>query len=152
MTLAEFHDLLDVHGARLSAWPDDLRAAAEHYLAAEPAARTALDHALRLDRLIMRGTAGTTKPDVAAARVLARLAELPPQRRFALAWPAALLMPDLSPARLRIAALGAFACLGIVIGLFGPDIATGDYSVAASGPEVSIAAMLEPEPLTGVAP
>jgi len=150
MTPAEFQDLLDRHGAHLSAWPHALRAAAEQCLAAEPQARAARDRALALDRLIVR--AGNTKPDAAAARVLARLGELPPQRRFALAWPAALLTPDLSPARLRIAALGAFACLGIVIGLFGPDIATGDYSADARAGDVSIAAMLEPEPLTGVTP
>ena len=149
MTLAEFQDLLDRHGARLSAWPDAPRAAAEQFLAAEPSARAARDRALQLDRLIMR--ADNAKPDAAAARVIARLGQLPAQRRFALAWPAALLTPDLAPARLRIAALGAFAFLGIVIGLFGPDIATGDYSVAASAPEMSFA-MFEPEPLTGVTP
>ena len=77
---------------------------------------------------------------------------LPRQRRFALswAWPAALLDVDLAPARLRIAALGGVAVLGIVIGLMGPDI--GDAGSASASAETTIAAVFESEPLSGDLP
>ena len=155
MKLVEFQHLLDAHGAHLSAWPDELRAAAEHLVATEPAAQTCLQEALRIDRLIVRGISTKAKPaDASAARVLAALGrELPPQRRSVLSWPAALLAFDFAPARLRIAALGAVACLGMMLGLFGPDIA-GDarFAVALASPETNLAVMFEPEPLTGVTP
>ena len=149
MNLAEFRHLLDVHGAHFSAWPDEVRAAAEHLVATRPEARALLQEAIDLDRLIMRGM--TIKPkavDACTARVLASLArDLPRQRRFALSWPTALLQVDFAPARLRIAALAGFACLGVVLGLLGPDIAASSASS-----ETTLAAVFEPEPLTGVRP
>jgi hypothetical protein len=152
MKLDEFRDRLDAHGADLSAWPEAERAAAERLLAGDPAARVALHDAQQLDRLIARSlSAGST--DAAAGRVLAALARpLPPQRRSLLswAWPAALLDVDLAPARPRIAALAGVAALGVVLGLFGPDVTDASVVVAsASEPDLT---MFEPEPLTGVRP
>lgn len=155
MTLEEFRDRLDAQGADLSAWPRAQRAAAEHLLAAEPAARAWLLRARQFDGLIARSMkAGSTSPDVSADRVLAALARpLPPQRRSLLswAWPAALLDVDLAPARLRIAALGGVACAGIVLGLFGPDV-TDVGRTSAATTETNLAAVFEAEPLTGVRP
>jgi hypothetical protein len=155
MNLAEFQHLTDTRGSDLSAWPDELRVAAERLLAAEPAARARLREAQRLDDFLARGL----KPrpaslDAAAARVLARLPrELPRQRRFALSWPMALLDVDLAPSRLRIAALAGVACLGVMLGLFGPDVDARDvrFVVAAASSELDLA-VFEPEPLTGVRP
>jgi len=155
MTPEEFRDRLDAHGADLSAWSPAQRAAAEHLLAAEPAARAWLLRARQFDNLIERAMkAGSTSQDVSGDRVLAALARpLPPQRRSLLswAWPAALLDVDLAPARLRIAVLGGVACAGIVLGLFGPDLT----DVGRTGPataEMNLAAVFEAEPLTGVRP
>lgn len=155
MKLDEFRDRLDAQGADLTAWADAQRVSAERLLASEPAARRLLSEAQQLDRLIGRGMqAGSASPDVSAARVLARLASpLPPQRRvLSLAWPAALLNVDLAPSRLRLAALGGVACLGIVLGLFGPDVTDAALVVASAQTDTNLAAVFEPEPLTGVRP
>lgn len=155
MRLTEFQHLIDTRGSDLAAWPDELRVAAQHLLAAEPAAQRCLEAARRLDGLIARGMAAPSgSSDAAVARVLARLPrELPRQRRFALSWPLALLTVDLAPSRLRIAALAGVAGLGVILGLFGPDVDARDgrFVVAASS-EPDLAAVFEPEPLTGVRP
>lgn len=156
MTLAEFVELLDMHGGRLAAWPDEQRVAAEKFVAADPAAAARLQEAQRIDRLIVRSMNAPGKSvDAAASRVLARLArELPPQRRSLLSWPRALLDFDLAPSRPRLAALAGMAALGLVLGLFAPDIVSRDArgSLASTASETSIAAVFEPEPLTGVTP
>ena len=71
-----------------------------------------------------------------------------------LSWPRALLAFDLSPSRLRIAALAGMACLGLALGLFGPDIGPGDARFVPTlvSSETNLTAMFEPEPLTGVTP
>src|SRR5262245_30839954 len=134
MRIAEFQHLLDARGANLSAWPDGSRIAAERLVATDPAARAALAEARQFEDSIGHAMqAPSTSVDAAAARVLAALArDLPPQRRFALAWPAALLGVDLAPARLRLAALAAVALMGVVWGLVGPDLAAGDAVIVAS--------------------
>jgi anti-sigma factor RsiW len=151
MKLDEFRDWLDAHGADLSAWPEAQRAAADRLLADDPAAHAALQEVRELDRLIAASVSGAH--DASAGRVLARLARpLPPQRRSRLswAWPAALLDVDLAPARLRIAALAGVAALGVVLGLFGPDVTDASVVVASAGePDLAV---FEPEPLTGVRP
>jgi hypothetical protein len=155
MKLAEFQDVLDRRGSDLAAWPDELRVAAERLVAAEPAARARLDAARRLDDFLARGMkVEPASLDRAVARVLARLPrELPRQRRFALSWPMALLDVDLAPSRLRVAALAGVACLGVVLGLFGPDVDAWDVRfVVAASAEPDLAAVFEPEPLTGVGP
>jgi|SRR5262245_39282865 len=156
MTLAEFERHLDVHGTRLSVWPDDARTAAAELLAIDPAARGLLQETQRLDRLIVRSMSSPKAVDAAATRVLARLGrELPPQRRAWLSWPYALLDVDLAPSRLRIAALAGMAALGLVLGLFGPDLVARDSRAAAGAAgltDINLAAVFEPEPLTGVTP
>jgi len=151
MKLDEFRDRLDAHGADLSAWPQPQRVAAERLLAGDTAARTALQEAQQLEHLIARSMTGST--EASTGRVLAALVQpLPPQRRSLLswAWPAALLDVDLAPARLRIAALAGVAALGVVLGLFGPDVTDASVVIAStSEPDL---AMFEPEPLTGVRP
>src|SRR5262249_25406751 len=75
------------------------------------------------------------------------------QRRFALSWPTALLDVDLAPSRLRLATLAGVACLGVILGLFAPDVDARDaHFVVASSAEPDLAAVFEPEPLTGVRP
>jgi hypothetical protein len=146
----EYRDLLDDLGADLSAWPEAQSAAAERLLADDPAARAALQEAQQFDRLIAHSLAGSS--DASAARVLVALAQpLPPQRRSLLswAWPAALLGVDLAPARLRIAALAGVAALGVVLGMYGPDVTDASVVVASSEPDLAV---FEPEPLTGVRP
>jgi hypothetical protein len=161
MRLAEFQDLLDAYGPNPSAWPDALRSHAERLLAAEPAARVRLDAAQRFDRLIARHvSAPTASLDAAAGRVLRALAgELPRQRGrrqrgFALSWPTWLLQFDFAPARLRIAALAGVAALGVALGLVGPDVGSAEsrLAVGLSSSEINLAAVFEPEPLTGVRP
>jgi hypothetical protein len=156
MNIAEFQDRLDACGVDLSVWPEDQRRAAERLLAADPAAQACLSAARRLEGLLARAaTLDAPANQRSAARALSALrAPLPRQRRFASswAWPAALLDVDLAPARLRIAALAGVAALGVVIGLFGPDIGEAGLGGAAAPPETTIAAVFEPEPLTGVRP
>jgi hypothetical protein len=152
MNLAEFQDALDVRGPELATWPDGLRRAAERLVASEPAAQACLVEARRLDALIARGVqAQLPAADQAAVRVLARLPrDLPRQRRFL--WPMALLDVDLAPSRWRLAALAGMASLGVILGLFGPDIDVGDAVLSGASAEPMLAAMFEPEPLTGVRP
>jgi hypothetical protein len=154
MRFDEFRDRLAAHGADLAGWPAEQRVAAEHLLAAEPRARGLLGEAERLDRLIVRGLdAGPSSQDAAAARVLAALARpLPPQRRSRLswAWPAALLDVDLAPSRSRLAALAGVAGLGVLLGLFGPDVTGAAFAPTTT--ETNLAAVFEAEPLTGARP
>jgi hypothetical protein len=156
MNLAEFLDLLDARGGDLSAWPDADRVRGEHLLAANPQARAALAKARSLEDLIARTIkAEGMAVDAAVVRIRQAFArELPPQRRYRLAWPAALLGVDLAPARLRIAVLLVGACLGLALGLFGPDLGSSDAGtvIASTSAETSVAAMFEPEPLTGARP
>src|SRR5262245_54097607 len=146
MTLAEFQDLLDAHGAHLSTWPDELRHHTEQLLADEPAARLCLAEAQRFERRLARHMSVPAKAlDAPSGRVLRALAgPLPRQRgwrRVALAWPTALLDFDLAPARLRIAALAGIAALGVALGLLGPAVGTGDsrLGVALAAADVDLA-------------
>jgi hypothetical protein len=158
MKLAEFQDRLDSDGSDLALWAQPHRRAAEHLLASDVAARALLVEAQRLDSLIARALRqGATATEASADRVVVALRRpLPPQRRSLLArlWPSALLDFDLAPARWRIAALVGVACLGVVLGLWGPDIgaADGGFAVASASSDVTLAGMSEPEPLTGARP
>ena len=156
MNIAEFQDRLDSDGADLAAWPEAQRRSAEHLVAADPSARARLSAARRLDALLARASALDAAPNEAsAARVMTALRRpLPRQRRFALnwAWPAALLNVDLAPARLRIAALAGVAGLGVMLGLWGPDLGEAGLAGASTPQETTITALFEPEPLTGVRP
>lgn len=55
--------------------------------------------------------------EAAAARVLARLASLPPQKRAYRWWPAALTDWDFAPAWPRLVALAGAAVLGMTVGI-----------------------------------
>lgn len=155
MKLNELQDALDVHGCDLATWPDELREIAERLVASEPAAASCVARARRLDRLIACSLSGEgTHADEAAARLLGRLPrELPAQRRFAFSWPMALLDVDLAPSRWRFAALGLVAFLGVALGLFAPDFDASDTGfLSGAAAETTLAAMFDPEPLTGVRP
>ena len=116
----------------------------------------------RLDTALRRDLSAGAEVDAAVARrVLARLAArpLPAQRRIFLSrwWPDALLNGDFAPAWPRLAGLAMAGCLGIVIGLFGINVAppdseasvamTGTFVDADLGPLAST-----PDPLTGGMP
>jgi hypothetical protein len=135
MTLARFQHLLDVHGADLARWPQAQQAAADHLLADDPGAATALARARELDALIMR-EALPADAAAAAARLMHMIEtrRLPPQRRRFLwrRWPAELLDVDFVPAWPRLAALAGVAALGFVIGL--SDL-TGPLAPGSNGDE-----------------
>jgi anti-sigma factor RsiW len=141
MNVDELRDRLDHLGAEISAWPDQDRAAAEHLLASDPAARACLGAAQRVDDLISRAMRpGASTISEAADRVLRALPQpLPRQRHFPLwwAWPAALV---------------GVAALGIMLGLLGPDLAGGDAGFAVASASADLAGVFDPEPLTGVRP
>ncbi len=165
MTLAQFVELLDIHGADPARWPDPSRAAAQELLAADAAARAALAGATNLDALIVRhcGRAGLHADErsekQAMTRVLARLeATLPPQRRGL--WPgllpAALLEFDLAPAWPPFAALVGIAVLGFAVGLSDAGMALTKKSASAiigipasSDSDLSLI-LFEPDPLSAM--
>jgi anti-sigma-K factor RskA len=153
MTMAEFQNLLDAFGAYPAAWPADKRDAATRLIAAEPQARSVLEHSSRLDAAIAQSL---NAKQADGRRVLMALATrpLPRQRRGFLAWPAALLTDDFAPAWPRVAALASVAVLGFAIGLVGFDLEGSISAVAAvsrADAGLSVVAF-EPEPLTGVRP
>ena len=156
----QFQRLLDAHGADLARWPVQQRADAERLLATDPAARALWERARQFDARIARQLATVSEHEArteqaAQARVLAALAQLPPQRRQTWwgEWSSALLDWDFTPAWPRIAALASVAVAGFVIGLAGFDLpaAEGVRSVAMADADVS-AIVFEPEPLTGLRP
>jgi hypothetical protein len=109
-----------------------------------------------LDKLLVRhfrNDARSGRDDgKAAARVLAALTgPLPPQRRSWRHWPAVLLDWDFAPAWPRVAALAGCAALGFVIGALGPNLHGHDPAAAQRG-DFQLAALSEPEPMTGVLP
>jgi hypothetical protein len=165
MTLAQFVELLDIHGADPARWPDPSRAVAQELLAADAAARAALAGATDLDALIVRhcGRAGLHADEryekQAMTRVLARLeAPLPPQRRglWPRLLPAALLEFDLAPAWPRFAALVGIAVLGFAVGLSDAGMALTKKSASAiigipasSDSDLSLI-LFEPDPLSAM--
>ena len=138
MNTERFRDLLDLRGAAVELWPAAEREAARRLLAGDAAARTALADAERLERLLARLPAGGADEAAAAGRVLARLAELPPQRRPLFRWLAA--PAGAAPARPfwpQMAALAAAACLGVLIGVSDIDAAFDGTVGGALGGDVS---------------
>ena len=165
MTLAQFVELLDIHGADPARWPDPSREAAQKLLAANAAAAAALAGAADLDARIARHCehaslhAGERSEQQAMMRVLARLeAPLPPQRRGLLPrlLPAALLEFDLAPAWPRFAALVGIAVLGFAVGLSDAGMAVTKKSASAiigtaasSDSDLSLI-LFEPDPLSAM--
>lgn len=94
--------------------------------------------------------------DAAAARVLGRLAPLPPQKRglFASWWPSALMDGQFAPAWPRIAALAAAAVLGVSIGLsnLGTRIATDLDLVRVASADDIATPIFDSDTVTGLRP
>jgi hypothetical protein len=161
MTLAQFVELLDIHGADPARWPDPSREAAQELLAANADARAVLAGATDLDALIARycGRASLRADEQAMTRVLARLeAPLPPQRRgrWPRLLPAVLLEFDLAPAWPRFAALVGIAVLGFAVGLSDTGMAVTKKSASAiigtpasSDSDLSLI-LFEPDPLSAM--
>lgn len=76
MDLARFSELVDRHGGDLAAWPDDVRAEAMAFLAAEPEARALLGDELALARALRAG-APVTAPAGLLDRILKRAFDTP---------------------------------------------------------------------------
>jgi hypothetical protein len=108
-----------------------------------------------IDDLLSRHFATQPGDEVAAARVMARIAG-PLARQKIAVWkslPNILLDWQFAPAWSRVAMLAACAALGFFVGLSGLDAriddASAQYSVAPSG---DLATLFEPDPLIGVRP
>jgi hypothetical protein len=165
MSLAQFDELLDAHGADAARWPDRHREPAAILLAANPEARAALARAAKLDALISHQSrrairhARDVSDQQAILRVMSRLeAPLPRQRRGLLPrlLPTALLEFDLAPAWPRFAALVGIAVLGFVVGLSDTGMAVTKKSASAiigtsarSDSDLSLI-LFEPDPLSAI--
>jgi hypothetical protein len=105
LDLGAFERLLDVHGASLERWPEELRSRAQDFLASSEPARTAWNEARRLDGLL------NAMPDVLpSADLLARIASLPARHpRSSSWWP-------FGNALAPFLAWGAAVALGLFVG------------------------------------
>jgi hypothetical protein len=74
-----------------------------------------------LNEALERDASAARTDTAAAARVLARLSALPPQKQPFWRWPDVLLDWQFAPAWPRVAALASCAVLGFAIGLSGVD-------------------------------
>jgi hypothetical protein len=154
----QFQRLLDTHGADLTRWPSEQRAAAEQLLETDPAARALWERTRDFDARIARQLASISEREVQAEqaaqdRVLAALAQLPAQRQRTWwgEWSSALLDWDFTPAWPRIAALASVAVLGFAIGLVELPPAESPHSIAMADTDVG-SIVFDPEPLTGLRP
>lgn len=158
MNLAHLQDLLDTHGPDPSDWPADVRTAAEHLIAADPAAADACAQARRLEDLVSRHMASAAANDPAAAsRVAATLAArpLPRQHRAWRWWPAELAAFDLAPAWPRVAALASVCVLGFALGLvgLGGRFARGLAAMPAANADLDLSGIVfDPDPAIGLRP
>ena len=100
----------------------------------------------RIDDMLTRHYARNEATDEPAGRVIARLDRLPPQKHSLLKrLPGILLDWQFAPAWPRMAALACCALLGFAVGAVSFDHIMQPQSQ-------DIAAVFEPEPLTGVRP
>ncbi|MCK9907943.1 hypothetical protein MXD81_02285 [Microbacteriaceae bacterium K1510] len=144
---------LDSHGTDPSRWPVAQCAAVENFVAANAEARALLERARRFDALLTRTAAHPVEDDAAAARVLARLSDLPAQKRPFWHWPLVLLDWQFAPAWPRMAALACCAAVGFVVGIAGLDRTLERYeSLQTVTAQADIASVFEPEALTGARP
>lgn len=118
MTPERFNALIDAYGGDPAHWPEAERDAALAYAKTTPAARVALDEAVRLDALI--GAMRVDAPAVEVAKIAAAAARLPQEA-------AASVLPFKGrglarPAMVwgRVGALAAAAVCGFVIGIGEP--------------------------------
>ena len=142
MRLIRFRRLVDVHGPELASWPAGPQRAARRLIAADPAARAALERARRLSDLLAR--AAPPPASDAPRRVLAALDRLPAQQS-PYWWPAPIALWDLLPRWPRAAALATMAALGILVGL--TDL--GGTPAPASSADVS-GLIFDPNPAIGL--
>jgi hypothetical protein len=125
--LNRFHRLLDSHGPDLAAWSARERAAAQHLLETDPAARAALAAAERLSGLLAHLMPPPT--EAARARIAGALSRLPAQVA-PYWWPAPIALWDMLPRWPRAAALAGMAALGILVGLTDLDVTPAPASSA----------------------
>src|SRR4029079_12161877 len=101
----------------------------------------------QIEEALTQHFASTRADDDAAARMLAKLDALPPQKS-ATPWPQILLDSQFAPAWPRVAALACCALLGLAIGSVGVNQL--GRSTANAGDLASFVS--EPEALTGARP
>jgi anti-sigma factor RsiW len=127
MTFEQFKYYLDAYGASFRRWPEDVRAAAESFLAADHAAAAALAEARRLDALLERYA---PKRDVEAeAHLVARIAA---QAATADARPWGGFTVGFGSLRSRAAVLAVMALLGIVTGIIQVNQTSAEQQTAWS--------------------
>jgi hypothetical protein len=152
MTRDELQTLLDSHGADPAQWPAALRVAALSLIAGDAGARAAHEAARQLDAALSRYAKIGPADDIAAARVLTRLAgRLPRQDRAWWRWPAVLLDWQFAPAWPRVAALACCALVGFMVGITGFDRPFDDGATTANRGDIT-SAVFEPEAITGARP
>jgi hypothetical protein len=132
-----FERLLDVYGARLERWPEELRAAAREWLESSEAAKLAWQRASRLDDLL------DAPPEVEpSASLMARIAAIPitvPAPHAGARWP-------LGAAWASLLGWGVAAVLGIWVGgVAAPMFEPVDASVSVWDDGVSEEAALSDE-------
>lgn len=101
-----------------------------------------------IDGALKRVTQAPAADDAAAARVMARLTELPRQRVSLWRLPSVLLDLEFAPAWPRMAALAGCLALGFIIGIASVDRLDG--AALSRGDNGLI--VFEPEPLIGARP
>jgi len=119
MDLDRFTDLLDIHGAELSLWPEAERSAADKLLAASPLAREQQRKAAAFDRLLLNAALPEIEPSDALRQHI--LAQMGPRALAQPGWRAqivealALLFPH-GRAVPQFAALALALCIGVGAG------------------------------------
>lgn len=153
MNNEQLQTFLDSHGANPSHWSEAQRAAVENFVAGDAEARALFERARRFDALLTRTAARPVDDEATAVRVLARLTELPAQKRPFWHWPLVLLDWQFAPAWPRMAALACCAAVGFVVGIAGLDRTLERYeSLQTVTAQTDIASIFEPEALTGARP
>ncbi|AXK81815.1 hypothetical protein DW352_15565 [Pseudolabrys taiwanensis] len=153
MNNEELQIFLDSHGTDPSVWPESQRAAVEKFIASSAEARALFEGARRFDALLTRTASRAGADEAAAARVLARLSDLPAQKRPFWHWPLVLLDWQFAPAWPRMAALACCAAVGFGVGIAGLDRTLERYeSLQTVTTQTDIASIFEPEALTGARP
>lgn len=141
MGMAAFQSLLDRHGAARHRWPAEWHAPAQALLASSSEARTALQQAAALDRLLDTAP----RPDIGAdrvARIVAgTLADLPARQTVRRPTPFGQRlhgwMAALAPVWPRTAGLAACTAAGILVGAVTP--ATGPVAAVAISADITTA-------------
>jgi ferric-dicitrate binding protein FerR (iron transport regulator) len=127
-----FERLLELYGARLERWPEELRAHAREWMEQSELARSAWQEAARLDRLL------DAYPEIEPSPALvARIAAIPitaPAPRPAVSWPLGALWASLL-------GWGVAAVLGLMVG----GVAAPMFEPLETGASASVAMSEESE-------